>query len=429
MKEKFIKSTIVLVIGGLITKILGMVIRVVMTRIVGATGIGLYMLVMPTFSLFMTIATLSLPVAISKVVAEDKRNNKNVIFSVAILASLFNIFIVILLILLAPLIAGVFLKNEELSLPIIACSLTLPFITLSSIVRGYFFGKQRMIPHVVSNIFEQIVRIAAMFLIIPKLIKYGMIYAISGLIIINVISEIASILILFFFLPKHFKIKKSDFKLEHDTICDVGAVAIPTTMGRLVSSIGSFLEPIILTFVLFRIGYNNSYVTNEYGIINGYVLPMVTMPSFLTGAISSALLPVISKSYAEGKIKYVKTKIKQAIGLSLAIGVPVTLLIFFFPDLCLSILFGDASGTDYLRVASLIYFISYIGNPLASALQAMNKSKVVMISNTIAIVIKVVFLYIFTYLDIGMYSLLFSSFLAIIYMTIHQIIALRKIKN
>ena len=57
MKEKFIKSTIILIIGGLLTKVLGMLIRIVTTRVVGVTGIGLYMLVMPTYSLFITIAT------------------------------------------------------------------------------------------------------------------------------------------------------------------------------------------------------------------------------------------------------------------------------------------------------------------------------------------------------------------------------------
>ena len=58
MKEKFIKSTIILTIGGLLTKILGMVIRIITTRIIGLNGIGLYMMIMPTYGLFITIATL-----------------------------------------------------------------------------------------------------------------------------------------------------------------------------------------------------------------------------------------------------------------------------------------------------------------------------------------------------------------------------------
>ena len=51
-KEKFIKTTIILMIGGAITKVLGMIIKIIMNRLVGIEGIGLYMLIFPTFSLF-----------------------------------------------------------------------------------------------------------------------------------------------------------------------------------------------------------------------------------------------------------------------------------------------------------------------------------------------------------------------------------------
>jgi len=80
MKSKFVKSTFILIIGGFVTKILGMFIKIVMTRLLGTEGIGMYMLVSPTFMLFISIASLGLPVAISKLVAENNRNNKNLVF-------------------------------------------------------------------------------------------------------------------------------------------------------------------------------------------------------------------------------------------------------------------------------------------------------------------------------------------------------------
>ena len=78
-KEKFIKTTIILIIGGAITKVLGMVIKIVMTRLIGLEGLGLYYLIFPTFSLFMCLSQLSLPVAISKLVSEEKHNNKKIV--------------------------------------------------------------------------------------------------------------------------------------------------------------------------------------------------------------------------------------------------------------------------------------------------------------------------------------------------------------
>ena len=67
-KETFVKSTIILMIGGLLTKLLGILIRVIMTRNSSLEVISLYMLVMPTFSLMMAISQLGFATGISKVV-------------------------------------------------------------------------------------------------------------------------------------------------------------------------------------------------------------------------------------------------------------------------------------------------------------------------------------------------------------------------
>ena len=64
-------------LGGAITKILGMIIKIVTNRLIGVEGLGVYMLITPTFMLLIAIAQLGFPIAISKLVAEEKNNNKN----------------------------------------------------------------------------------------------------------------------------------------------------------------------------------------------------------------------------------------------------------------------------------------------------------------------------------------------------------------
>lgn len=429
MKEKFIKSTIILIIGGFITKVLGMLIRIISTRIIGLEGIGLYMLVLPTFNLFITIATLSFPVAISKIVAEDKRNNKKIVFGIIPVALVFNFILIILLLIFSPYIANNLLKNSDLYFPILAIAITLPFITLSSIIRGYFFGKEKMIPHVVSNIFEQIIRIIIILIITPLLLQKGIIFAVCGLIIFNCISELASIIVLFFFLPKKIKIKKSDIKPDLSYIKDIFFISIPTTLGRLISSIGMFLEPIVITSILLKIGWNTTNITTEFGIITGYVLPMVMMPSFLSGAISSALLPVITKLYIKKSYKEVKRKTRQAIIYSLLIGIPCSLFMFFFPEFCLTTIFHTIHGSEYLKLASLIFIVSYILGPLSTCLQAIDKPKIVMKSNLIGVIIKILVLSICLFLRLNFYSILIAYLIQYIFILIYQIFIIKKIIN
>lgn len=426
MKEKFIKSTLILIIGGLITKILGMVIKIITTRIIGLEGIGLYTMVMPSFNLFITIATLSLPLSLSKIVSENTYNNKKIIFGTIPFALLFNLLIIIFIFIIAKPFAIYFLKNENLILPIMSIGLTLPFITISGIAKGYFFGRQKMFPHVISNIIEQIVRISIIVIVLPNILKYNIIYSVTTLILINIISELASIIVLLLFLPKKFTIKKEYFRFEYNNFKNIASISIPNTLSRIISAIGIFLEPIILTFILTYIGHTNSYITNEYGIISGYVIPIVSLPSFLSGAISSALLPVLTKyNVSKNKIK-LKTKLKQAITISLMIGIPFTIILFFFPKECLNLLFKETIGANYLKVASLIFLITYIQSPIISCLQAINKSKTIMKTTIISIIIKTISLIILTFLDIGMYSILISSLLSSIYTITEHIIVIKK---
>lgn len=408
MKEKFIKSTIILVIGGFFTKVLGMIIRIIMTRIVGLNGIGLYMLILPTFNLFITIATLSFPVAISKVVAEDKKNNKNLLFSTIPLSIIINAFLILLLIVIAPYLTSNLLKDTRLYYPILAIGLVLPFISLSSIARGYFFGKEQMLPQIISNIFEQVVRLICMIIIIPPLLEKGIVFAITGLILINIISELLSIFILFFFLPKNVKITKNNLKIKFDIVKDVLSISIPTTLGRLIGSIGYFLEPIILTLVLLFVGYTNNYIITEYGIISGYVMPLLLMPSFLTAAISTALLPNITKNYGLKRIKNIKKTIKLATLLSFGIGLLATTIMMIFPELLLRLIYNTSHGATYLRILGPFFLIFYIQAPLASCLQALNKSKSMMIANLYGIIIKTIILILLSFLKIGMYPLIIS---------------------
>ena len=426
MKEKFIKSTLILVLGGFITKVLGMIIRIITTRVIGVDGLGLYMMVLPTFNLFITIATLSLPTAISKLVAEGTRNNKKLVLGFLPIAIIFNIFLIILIILLSPFIANNLLHNEILYYPIISIGITLPFITTSSIIKGYFFGKEKMFPNVVSNMIEQITRIISIIFIIPYLLKINISYAVSGLVFINCLSEGLGIVTLLLFMHNKTKISKNDIKPDLNNIKDIFSISIPTTTSRLISSIGLFLEPIIITFVFLKLGYQTSYITKEYGIISGYVIPMVMMPNFLSGAISSALLPVISKSYANKKYKETKRKLILACKLSLLIGIICTIILFIFPEECLKLLFNTTLGANYLQITSIIFLISYILNPLSSCMQAMDKSKQLMKINIIGVIIKTSLLFILTYLDINMWPLIIACGVQYIYITIRIINIIRK---
>ena len=427
MKEKFIKSSIVLIIGGALTKILGIVIRMAMSRVATIETIGLYMLILPTFSLMMAISQLGFSKGISKLVSENRYNSKKILFSILPLSWLINITLTIFLVLTSKFIANNLLHNNDAYLPILAISLVLPFDSLSSILRGFFFGRERMTPHVISHLAEQVVRLLLMILVIPLFKDKGTVYATTALILINVLSEIASSLVLIFFLPKRFTIKKIDLKPSLHYLHNVLNIAIPTTTTRIIGTIGYFLEPIILTYALLKVGYSSAYITTEYGVITAFVMPILLLPSFFTTAISNAMFPIISREYLKKNIPYIKNKLKQAIIFSLIIAVFSIIFINLFPKFLLTFFYKTDKGINYLRFLSPIFILYSLEAPLSAFLEATNKAKNVTIDNLIGIIIKTILLLILSFLKIGFYGLLISMMVNILVVTIKHIINIKKI--
>lgn len=428
-KSKFIKSTIILLIGGFLTKILGMVIKIITSRLLGTEGIGIYMLLTPTFSLFIAIAQLGFPVAISKLVAEETKNNKNLVFSIIPIAMLINIVILFGIFISSDFIANTLLHEPRTKLAIMCIGFVLPFISISSIIRGYFFGKEKMIPHVVSNVVEDVIRMIILALGIPIFIKRGLEFAVAFLILSNIVSELTSILILFFFLPKNFKLQKKDCIPNKQNLKDIFSISLPTTGSRLIGNIGYFLEPIILTNTLLWVGYDSNFIVTEYGIVSGYVIPLLLLPSFFTMAISQALIPIVSKATAHRHYNYAKDKLKQAIFFSLLIGIPMTILFEIIPEIPLKLIYNTTEGINYIRVLAPICLLHYIQSPLSSTLQAMGKAKDALKGTLIGILLRTSSLFIFSSLKIGMWGLVIATSINIIYVTLYDANRIKKYLN
>lgn len=410
----FIKSTFILILSGIITKILGFIIRIVYTRIVGAKVIGLYSMVMPTYSLLITIATLALPTTISKLIAERKKRSAKILSNAVLLIMIVNFIVVIIMLLLAKFIANNLLHEPDTYLILISAILTFPIISISSIIKGYYYGKQNMIPNAISNICEQIIRYILIIVIIPPLTKINMVYGAVGLFIINLITEISSIIINLLFLPKGIIITKNDLQPDLNTTKDILNISLPTVSSRIIGNIGYFFEPIILKNLLLYSGYTNNYILYEYGVYNGYSLTILTVPSFFIIAISSALIPEISKYYLNKKYSLVKRRLKQALMFGLFIGISYSIVLLFYGESILNAIYNTTEGINYIKILAPIFVLFYLENILISYLQAINKANITMKITIIGVIIKLITLAIFSLLHIGIYSLIVAEIINII---------------
>lgn len=401
----FLKSTLVLLFGGIVGKLVGFILRIIVTRKLGPEGMGLYSLLAPTSALLSVIATLSYPTALSKIISEKSSRTKTLFTSIIPLSLIINIFIIVVTVLLAPTLS-ILLKNEALYFPIICLSLVTPFISISSIIKGYFWGKQNMFPYMLSNFIEQVARLIFITLFIDKFLSLSLTHAISFIILVNAVGEVISQLVMMYFFPKNIKPSLNDF--NKDDIKKVMNISIPSTSSKIIGSISYFLEPIVLTNVLMYVGYSKDFIVYEYGVINAYAMSLLLMPQFFTQNMATSLVPELSKYYSQGNKVMCKKRIKQIVLISSTIGAISTFIITLFPKFFLNILYHTTAGIDYIKILSPFTILFYIEYPLINALQALGKSKSAMKCTITSSIVRLISIATLSLLKIGMYSLILS---------------------
>lgn len=412
-KNKFLASTFILMLSGLSTKVLGLIIKVIFTRIVGSTTISLYTIVMPTYSLILTIGTFAMPTTIAKLIAQ--KNNKKVLNKALKIIILLNISLILIMFLSSRFIANTLLKEPNAYYLLIAMALTLPFSSIACIFKGYFYGIQKNYPHVLSNTIEQIIRLILILTVVPKLIEYSYVHAAVGLILTFLFTEGASIITFSFCMNKNDLKTMFSFKENNFDSKEILSLSIPSVSSRIIGNICYFFEPIILTNILLFKGYSNSFILSEYGAYNAYAISTLTIPSFFINAISLALIPEISKYNEEGNILYVKKRLKEGIFFSFLIGLFSTFIIYIFRYRLLLFLYKTTLGVDYIKYLAPFFILFYFENIFASFMQAIGKAKITLRITVVSSIIKLLSLASLSFLKIGIYSLLISEIINILF--------------
>ncbi|MBO8155961.1 MAG: stage V sporulation protein B [Bacillaceae bacterium] len=401
-KQTFIQGTLILIAAGMITRFLGFINRIIVARIMGAEGIGLYMMALPTLFLMITLTQFGLPVAISKRVAEadakgDRKKIKKILLvSFAVTLTLSLIFTVGF-VSLSPVIANYLLTDERALYPLLAISPIVPIVAVSAVIRGYFQGMQNMKPQAISQVIEQLVRITLVAILTKSLLPYGIEFAASGAMISVVIGELCALI----YIVHHFKIKKS-FKLLKNisrsvkkgkqTLQELFSIAVPTVGSRLVGSVTYFLEPILVAQSLAIAGFSVAASTKLYGELTGYVMPLLLLPTFITQSLSTALIPSISEAGAKNQTKLIHYRIHQAIRFSFASGALATVILFLFAEPILTFMYNDADAAYFVTFMAPFFLMLYFQSPLQAALQSLDLAKQAMYNSIIGSIVKFVVL-------------------------------------
>ena len=418
MSSKLLRGTFVLTLGTYISRILGMVYLIPFSIMFGATGGALFQYGYNQYTLFLNIATMGFPAAVSKFVSkynskgdyETSRKMLKAGMSVMLVTGMIAFFI---LYLSAPMFAEISLggkDNNGLTIDHVVyvirmVSLALLVVPIMSLVRGFFQGHQMMGPTAVSQVVEQIVRIifllSATFLIL-KVFNGGLVIAVGYATFAALIGAFGGLVVLYIYWNKR---KGSLLAMMPNTgptanlsykkmFFELFSYAAPYVFVGLAIPLYNYIDTNTFNKAMIEAGHQ-AISQDMLAILTLYVQKLVMIPVSLATAFGLTLIPTITESFTSGNYKLLNQQINQTMQTILFLIIPAVVGISLLSGPTYTFFYGSESlhpelGANILLWYSPVAILFSLFTVNAAILQGINKQKFAVVSLVIGVVIKLV---------------------------------------
>ncbi len=348
-----LKGTVLLACAGFAVKVMGAAYRIVLARLIGVEGIGLYQMAYPVYLVFLSLSTAGIPIALSKLIAEkeiqkDTAGVKKIFQAALVLLLGLGITCSLTMGLSARWLAERVVADPRAVFAIWALAPAIFFMSLLAVFRGYFQGRQDMGLSAVSQIIEQTVRVGVAITLAIYLVNDGVEYAAAGAAFGATMGGAAALLYLVLNQLGTSRLARirAPWKSIKLTIKRILRFAIPISVAVILMPILQTLDSIIVPLKLQSIGYTVKEATSMLGIL-GNSWAVLYLPMIVTGAIASNLVPAIAGLNVTGRFKSLQDKIENGTRLGSIWVVPAAVGFYWFGDSVFRILYG-IHGIDLL---------------------------------------------------------------------------------
>lgn len=404
-QNTFVKGAAVLGIAGILVKILGAIFRIPLVSIISSTGMGYYSSAYPIYVMLLAIATSGFPIAISKMVAQRRAKGRiheaNDVFKTILpFMLLLGILTSTGLFFLSDTIATSMLHNPKSVYSLKALSLALFFVPIMSSFRGFFQGRNTMVPSALSQIIEQtgrvLIGLSLAYVMVGRGLEYGAAGASMGA---TAGAVFGTVTVFFLYLRERTVIEREnrsslDYEKEssRNVISELMVIAIPIIIGALVKPIMDFIDANMVIGLLMKNGMSELEANSNLGQLSGMATTMVNLPSIVISAIAMSVVPVISYEYFRGGLQKAQKNAILAIRFAVLIGLPAGVGLMSLSEPIMSLLFpkeSSASPGQILFIAAAgVVFLSCI-QVLTAILQAVGKVHIPVINLAVGVIFKI----------------------------------------
>lgn len=382
MVQSFVHGTMVLVAASLFNRVVGFLYQILLIRLIHPEGVGLFAMVYPFYVLIVVVATMGLPTAIAKLVAEeaarDNMEGAYRIFRVALtyLAISGSIFSVIPFLLPIHLLQR-FLPNPGAYYSFLALTPATVIVAICSGFRGFFQGLQRMGPTATSQAVEQITRFSAGLLLANLLLPRGVQFATAGVSIGVVAGEAAGLAIMFSIYCRSRPRLPVRLPRRQESLLTITrrlfALGVPITMTRFVATALFSVEALLIPQRLVAAGIGVDKATALYGQLSGIAETLLYTPSIVTISLATALLPAVADALAQKNHQVIRFRTQEAFRLTLLVGLPFVVIFLVLPRQLAGIIFGYPAAGDTLLVMAIGGIFLYLVQTSTGILQGLGR--------------------------------------------------------
>jgi len=430
-KSNFLVQGSILAAASIIVRLIGLVYRIPLTNIIGDEGMGYYSNAYAIYNIALILSSYSLPLAVSKLVAariatKEYRNSYRIFLCAMCFAIVSGTIASLCLFLGADFFATSIFNLPQSAIPLRVLAPTVFVFAVMGVLRGYYQGKNTMLPTSISQIIEQIVNAivsiaAAYYLMMQHSASQNIsAFGAAGGTLGTFVGACTSLIFLAFIFALYKPI--IDRQLRKDTTPDTEsyselfklllATIIPVILSQTVYQISSVLDSAQFGHILAGKGFDEETRSELWGIYSNKYNLLINVPVSIASAMSVAIIPSIVASKTEGSNYEVKNKVHMAVKFNMIIAIPAAFGMAVLASPILQLLFHDSRElpANLIRLGAIAIVTTALSTITNGVLQGINRMRTPVIHSAISLAIHIVLLFVLLkFFNLSTYGLVIGN--------------------
>lgn len=372
---------LVLAVAGALIRLTGFIYRAPLARLIHAEGLGIYQMAQPAFYALLAVALGGIPLAVSNLVAEYTAGGRSYLahrvlqLAVSIVA-ISSAAAAATLALAAPVLAR-FLGDQRTYWSLLALAPAIFLFSLEGCYRAFFQGRQLMTPAAAAQSCEQVLRVTATLVLAYWLFPRGLEFAAAGAAFGATAGACASLGYLIWRYRRlpvepapRWQLDESDGWLRRR----IFSLAWPGTVGGVLLPMLTLADVGIIQRSLMRAGYAAVQATALYGQYSGMAFTLVNLPSVLTGALASVLMPAAASALAKKNIPGVTRRLVIGIRVTALVCLPASLGMMVLARPLTTLVFAEPAAAIPLLWLAPVAFLMPLGMVMGAVLFGLGRT-------------------------------------------------------